>query len=78
MSDAGAKPPELIPGLQRGWVDQLWHDMKAQGRAKLAVPEPDWQQPGRSKPALTPDHRQRMREGLQRYHERRRAAKGSK
>lgn len=64
-----------LPGLPPGWVDQLWHEMKAQGRAKLALVEPDWQQPGRSKPNLTADHKQRMREGLRAYHERRRAAK---
>lgn len=72
-----SKPNELLPGLQRGWVDQLWHDMKAQGRAKLAPPEEPWKEHGRSARALTADHKQRLREGLQRYHERRRAAKGA-
>lgn len=70
----------MSDGTLPGWreqLDGLYHDMKARGRAKLAPPEADWQQPGRSKPPLSPDHKRAMREGLQRYHERRRAAKGT-
>jgi hypothetical protein len=59
-----------IAGLPRGWVDQLWHDMKAQGRARLAPVEASFAN-GRG---MTDEHKKKLREGLQRYHERRRAA----
>lgn len=67
-----------IPGLAPGWVDQLWHEMKAQGRAKLAPVREQWLEHGCAAKTITPDHKQRMREGLQRYHEKRRAAKAGK
>jgi hypothetical protein len=69
--------PTTLPGggstlFPPGWTDQLYRDMKAQGRAKLAL-VPEWHQGG---PKRSPEHLKKMREGLQRYHERRRAALG--
>jgi hypothetical protein len=66
MNSGGA-----CPDLPKGWVDQLYHDLKAQGRNRLSLLG-DWQQSGRSR-TLTDGHKRAMREGLQRYHERRRA-----
>lgn len=68
--------PTTLPGggsalFPPGWTDQLYRDMKAQGRAKLAL-VPDGCDPRKR----SPEHLRKMREGLQRYHEQRRAAKG--
>lgn len=70
--------PTTLPGggstlFPPGWTDQLYHEMAAKGRAKLALVAPDWQVPGRRTPVLSEDHKRKMHEGLRRYHERRRA-----
>ncbi len=71
-----AAPP--LPGGRSAlfpayWADQLWHEQRAAGRARLMLVPRDWQQHGRanSRP-LTDEHKAALREGLQKYWERRR------
>lgn len=66
--------PTTLPGggsalFPVGWTDRLYHDMAAQGRNRLML-VPEWQ----GGPKRSPEHLRKMREGLQRYHEQRRAA----
>lgn len=56
-----------------GWTDALYHQQRAAGRARYIPELQDWQKAGYPTKVLSDDHKARMREGLQRYHERRRA-----
>lgn len=60
-------------GLGPYWADRLWHEMQAQGRARLATAEELQRGPRH----LTPEQEQRRREGVARHHARKRAARGA-
>lgn len=59
-----------------GWTDELYHQQRAAGRARYIPDLEDWQKAGCPKKVLSEDHKQRLREGLARYNERRRAERG--
>lgn len=71
-----SRPGETMADLPKGWVDQLWHDMKAEGRTKFLDRRYDVRASRRTVP-LTPEHKEKLRAGLRAYWERRRAQKGA-